>query len=149
MKSKFDDWARARYPWHIAEDEQELAGHTLVDAAADSVVAGYLALLHGALGWRNAAGRAIDLGAGAGYTTRAFQRAGIDMLATEHNEEGIALLRKHNPDMPVRLADMTNFLEPDTYGLIFAREVYAVTRVNAFSDQHAMLGQFKRQLARV
>ena len=141
MKSAFDKAASAQHNWHLNDDAQNLAAHTLMDAAAERVTAGYLALLHGVLGWRNGAGAALDLGAGAGHMTRAFRRAGIDMTAAEHSEDGIALLRRHNPDMPVRQADMAQFSEPGGYRLILAREVYPVTRVNAFTEQHAMLGR--------
>ena len=141
MKSAFDTASSAHHNWHRNDDAQNLAAHTLMDAAADRVTAGYLALLRGVLGWRNEAGAALDLGAGAGHMTRAFRRAGIDMTATEHSEEGIALLRRHNPGMPVRQADMAQFSEPGRYHLILAREVYPVTRVSAFTDQHAMMGR--------
>ena len=141
MKSAFDKASTAQHNWHLSDDAQNLASHTLMDAAADRVTAGYLALLHGVLGWRNGVGAALDLGAGAGHMTRAFRRAGIDMTAAEHSEQGIALLRRHNPDMPVRQADMAQFSEVAGYRLILAREVYPVTRVNAFTEQHAMMGR--------
>ena len=141
MTSAFDKASSAQHNWHLSDDAQNLAAHTLMDAAADRVTAGYLALLQGVLGWRNGAGAALDLGAGAGHMTRAFRRAGIDMTAAEHSEQGIDLLRRHNPDMPVRQVDMVQFSEVAGYRLILAREVYPVTRVNAFTEQHAMMGR--------
>ncbi len=141
MKSAFDLAAAAHHSWQQAADTGSLASHTLMDAAAEQAVRAYLALLQGLLGWRNNGAPAIDLGAGSGHMTRTFRNVGIDMTAAERHDEGVDLLRRLNPDLPVCHADISSMHEPGRYGLIVAREIYPITRVAAFAEQHAMLGR--------
>ena len=147
MKSAFETIATARHNWQAQTDPAILASHTLLDTAAHNTVRAYLAVLGSIPSWQPAGLPAIDLGAGAGYMTRAFRAAGVDMTAAEHTDEGLALLRRLNPGLPVRQADIAQFHEPGRYGLIVAREIYPVTRVNAFTEQHAMLGRLIDSLA--
>lgn len=143
MSSPFEAVATAESSWQAARD---LHQHTLLDAAAERVVAGHVCFLKGIIGWRPAPD-ALDLGAGAGHTTRAFRKAGVDMSASEHTDTGVALLRELNPGMPIRKISIADYHQPDTHSLIFARELYPITRVSAFAEQRAMLDRLIDSLA--
>lgn len=76
--------------------------------------------------------RGLDIGAGAGNVAAML---GQGMVASEWNEDGVALIKKVNPQLPTRLIDIREFSDLEEYDLILCRELYPFTRVNAFTDQ--------------
>lgn len=143
MTSNFETMAATESAWQAARD---LAEHTLMDDAAERVVAGHLHFLRKVIGWRPGP-NALDLGAGSGHTTRAFRKLGVEMIASEHTDAGIELLRELNPGMQIKKISMADYHQPGMHSLIFARELYPITRVNAFAEQRAMLGRLIDSLA--
>jgi SAM-dependent methyltransferase len=81
----------------------------------------------------------IDIGAGAGFLTAAFAKRGVNMTATEYHPNGIELIRRENPALPVRQLDLLQYRDAASWDLIVCRELYPFTRVNAFSDQLAIV----------
>ncbi|MBI3553482.1 MAG: class I SAM-dependent methyltransferase [Elusimicrobia bacterium] len=133
--NEFDKLAHAVPGWH-GGSAQEIAPHTVTAANAPALARGYLEFLRAAASWRVPANNlCLDLGAGAGHITEAFNKAGLRMTASEHTDAGVAMIRELNPGLKVEKKNIASFLEPRTYDLVFAREIYAFTRVNAFEEQ--------------
>lgn len=143
MTSNFETMAAAESAWQSA---RELAEHTLMEDAAERVVAGHMHFLREVIGWRPGS-NALDLGAGSGHTTRAFRKLGVDMIASEHTDAGIELLKELNPGMQTQKISMADYHQPGMHSLIFARELYPITRVSAFAEQRAMLDRLIDSLA--
>ena len=138
MSTDFDRLSSSKHAWQVGED---LASHTLLKDRAERTVRAYVRLLLEVAGPQALVGSAIELGAGAGFATAAFRVAGVDMIASEHTEEGLALLGRMNPSLPLRLDSVTTFYEPERYSLLVARELYPFTRINAFTEQAACIGR--------
>lgn len=115
--------------------------HTVGPADAAKLAAGYLAFVEALCGWKPGKDEpaGIDIGAGAGYLAAAFGKHGIRMVATEWNDAGIELIRRHNPEIEIRKIDVLAFNEPAAWDFVFCRELYPITRVNAFTDQHGII----------
>ncbi len=143
VSSDFEIVATTESSWQAARD---LDQHTLLDEAADRVVAGHLHFLKKIIGWRPGPD-ALDLGAGSGHTTQAFRKYGVDMTASEHTDAGIDLLKELNPGMPVQKISMADYHRLGKHSLIFARELYPITRVNAFAEQRAMVDRLVDSLS--
>lgn len=132
---KFQKLAHAEPSWHRSADA-ELVHHTAAAADAASLTRGYLSFLRKIAGWRlPAENRCLDLGAGAGHITRAFNSAGARMAACEHTDDGVALIKRLNPGLTTQKKNVAEFREPGEYDLIFSREIYPFTRINAYADQ--------------
>lgn len=115
--------------------------HTVGPAEATNLAEGYLALVAALCDWKPGTDRpaGLDIGAGAGYLAAALDQRGIRMVATEWNETGIELIRHHNPALEVRKLDVLAFDDHAAWDFVFCRELYPFTRVNAFTDQHAII----------
>jgi len=88
----------------------------------------------------------IDLGCGAGYITKEFQSHGLNIKGLEYSDDATNAIKRHNPDLDIVQSDMASFIEINTYDLIFSREVYLITRVNAFSDQYKVISNIIESL---
>ena len=117
--------------------------HTLAPAPAEKFVKSYLGFLRSMCGWHPVAGRTagLDIGAGAGNIAAAFGRHGIDMVASEWSDAGLALIQRENPGLKTRKLDLMEFTDHRAWDLIFCRELYPFTRVNAFTDQHRIVSR--------
>jgi hypothetical protein len=144
MSTEFERVASSNASWQTGSD---LASHTLLQDRAERTVKAYIRIVSKLAGPKALAGSAIDLGAGAGFIAKAFRSSGIDMVASEHTTEGIALLRRINPDIPARQDNISTFNEPGCHSLLVARELYPFTRVNAFSEQFACIGRLLDSLS--
>lgn len=136
--SEFERIAGVGSKWQCGGN---LSSHTLLQESADRSVHGYFALLKSVSGAEFLEGPALDFGSGAGHVARSFRRLGVDMVASEHTKEGMDLLRRENPELPVRELSIVAFHEPNRYALLVARELYPFTRVNAFSEQLACISR--------
>ena len=63
------------------------------------------------------------------------------MTASEWNDSGIELMRRENPHLATRKLDIMAFDDHEAWDFIFCRELYPFTRVNAFTDQHAIVSR--------
>ena len=50
-------------------------------------------------------------------------------------------MRRENPQLAARKLDIMAFDEQGAWDFIFCRELYPFTRINAFSDQHAIISR--------
>ncbi len=84
----------------------------------------------------------LDIGAGAGCIAAVLQSAStLRMTASEWNEDGLDLIHRENPALPVRLIDLTNFDDQQKWDFILCRELYPFTRVNSFTDQSEIVSR--------
>ena len=84
----------------------------------------------------------LDIGAGAGCIAAALASiGGLQMTASEWNEDGIKLINRENPGLPTRMVDLMSFDDRDQWDFILCRELYPFTRTNAFSDQADMVSR--------
>ncbi len=144
MSTDFERLAASKAAWQTGKN---LASHTLLQDRAEVTAQAYIRIVSKLAGPQALAGSAIDLGAGAGFIVKAFRSAGVDMVASEHTTEGIALLQRINPEVPIRLDNILTFNEPGRHSLLVARELYPFTRVNAFSEQFACIGRLLDSLS--
>lgn len=121
----------------------EWRAHTVGPVEAARLAGGYLAFVGSMCGWAPGAQQpaGLDIGAGAGHLASAFAQRGLRMTASEWNDSGIALIRHENPQLDTRMLDIMAFDERDAWDFIFCRELYPFTRVNAFTDQHAIISR--------
>lgn len=144
--SQFDRVAATDTSKYLPENQTRVFAHTADRDMARSLVDGYMALLR-LLGVRlPEGGRAIDLGCGAGYITAELKARGLEVRGLEYDEVAVAAARAHNPGVEFVVGDVSRFREPGGYDLIFTREVYLFTRVNAFSDQDRVIGSLIESL---
>ena len=140
MPSQFETVAKWGARWLGVE---AWTSHTVDDAASARLVAGYLRFLDKIVGLKKGKlltiGPAIDLGCGAGFIAHAFKQHGFAISATEYGADTVAFARSKQPDIEIRDADLSHFIEPGKYGLIFTREVYLFTRSNDYAQQHRVL----------
>jgi len=148
MSNKFEEVARWGANWLGHEAWQS---HTVDENTAGQLVAGYVRFLDKIadinLRQGSAAGPAIDIGCGAGFIARAFNRRGISVSASEYDAPTVDFARSMQPDIEISQCDISTFLEPDRYGLIFTREVYLFTRVGDFEPQARILSNLIESLA--
>lgn len=76
---------------------------------------------------------------GGGAFMNEMSKRGFNIKGLEYSQDPIKLAKQLYPNLHIFQGDMTKFCEPNQYDLIFSREVYVVTRVNAFSDQYNMI----------
>ena len=121
----------------------EWRAHTVGPLDAAKLAGGYLAFVGAVCGWRPQPQHTtgLDIGAGAGHLAAAFVQHGIGMTASEWNDSGIELMRRENPHLATRKLDIMAFDDHEAWDFIFCRELYPFTRVNAFSDQHAIISR--------
>lgn len=125
-------WGRE---WQTAPDWES---HTVLRAEAERIAAGYVGLLEMLRG--PVAGlKGLGVGSGAGHLEAALAARGIDMVASEWNEDGLRLIQSQNPSLAMRLVDLMTFSEAEGFDLIVCRELYPFTRTNEFSQQLEML----------
>ncbi len=135
MGSEFRKLADAE-PAIVSAAPQERAPHTTAPNDARRMVSGYLAFLNRIADFRlPATNLGLDLGAGAGHIAEAFNEAGCRMIAAEHTDEGVALIRSLSPGIEALKKNVADFREPGKYDLIFSREIYPFTRINAYDEQ--------------
>jgi len=88
-----------------------------------------------ALGDEPAAFVGIDLGCGTGHVAMVFARLGLRMTASEYGEQAVKIVKSCNPQLEIEEIDMATFRRAEAFDLVFAREVYLFTRVNAYEQQ--------------
>ncbi len=134
MKYSIKDVAKWGESWQTSDQWQV---HTLAPAPAEKFATRYLAFLQSMCGWQPTAGHSagLEIGAGAGNVAAAFGRHGIDMVASEWSDAGLALIQRENPGLKTRKLDVMEFHDSCAWDFIFCRELYPFTRVNAFTDQ--------------
>ena len=147
MPTKFEEVAKWGAQWVGTEAWQK---HTVDEAAANKLVAGYMRFLDKLAGTPHrqiaALGPAIDIGCGAGYISNAFRQFGFSVVGTEYGEDTVAFARSMQPDLEIRDVDLSNFVEEGAYGFIFTREVYLFTRVGDFEQQYQVLSNLVESL---
>lgn len=133
----YKELANSEHSWQKSENiAHMLFNHTVLYDYAEKATNGYIILLTKILKFAlNKNNNCIDIGAGGGYIAKIFNQHGFNMKALEHTEDGVNLLKKLNPELRVIKGNIVDFLEPNTYDLIFSREVYTFTRINAFTEQ--------------
>ncbi len=121
----------------------EWHAHTVGPVESTKLAGGYLAFVSAVCGWRPQPQHTngLDIGAGAGHLAAAFAQRGLHMTASEWNDSGIELMRRENPQLAARKLDIMAFDDHDAWDFIFCRELYPFTRVNAFTDQHAIISR--------
>ena len=77
----------------------------------------------------------IDLGYGTGHVAMVFARLGLRMKASEYGEQAVKIVKSCNPQLEIEEIDMATFRRAEAFDLVFAREVYLFTRVNAYEQQ--------------
>ena len=116
--------------------------HTIGPENASDLVEGYLRFLNATCNYSPGVGAiGLDVGAGAGYLAGAFSKHGIDMVASEWSDAGIDLIKRENPELKTHKLDVLDYCAPNAWDLIFCRELYPLTRVNAFTDQAAIISR--------
>jgi SAM-dependent methyltransferase len=116
--------------------------HTVAEAEAVKLAAGYLRMVRVASGRKDISGiRGLGIGSGAGYLEAAMAKHGIRMVASEWNEDGLRLIEAQNPDLERRQVDLLDFADKNSWDLILCRELYPFTRTNAFSRQMEILSR--------
>lgn len=124
---------------YLPENEEYIFHHTVDEATAKKLVAGYLKVLDFVgcnLPDNNCC---VDIGCGVGNIVREFKNNGMNIHGVEYDEIAVDAAHRYNPELQIIQGDMTKFMEPETYDFIFSREVYLLTRVNAFTDQLGIL----------
>lgn len=121
----------------------EWRAHTVGPVEAAKLAGGYLAFVSALCGWKLQPQQTtgLDIGAGAGHLAAAFAQRGLCMTASEWNDSGIELMRRENPQLATRKLDIMSFDDRGAWDFIFCRELYPFTRVNAFTDQHAIISR--------
>ena len=143
-KWSYRSFASKKSGWQ--NDKQGWESHTVAPQKARLLVGGYLLLikklkldfqLKSSSDWNGK--NVLDVGAGAGYISRALLEQGCTVLSTEHTEEGVELIKKHNPDLETGIFDIasssSNIDIGKKFNLIICRELYPFTRVNCFESQ--------------
>lgn len=128
------------------QDMSKVFSHTVEDRYAKKIVDGvikFLNIFNFSLPQNNTC---IDLGCGAGNITKSFLSRGFNISGLEYGEDPINIARHFNPDLNIEQGDMSTFFRPNQYDFIFSREVYLITRVNAFDDQLAMIKRIIQSL---
>ncbi len=124
------------------------ASHSSSREQARALVPAYLRYVREMCGDAVPTPRGLDIGAGAGCIAAALgTAAGLQMTASEWNEDGIQLIHRENPGLVTRLLDIRDFDDRDAWEFILCRELYPFTRTNAFSDQSAMISSIVDALA--
>jgi SAM-dependent methyltransferase len=121
----------------------DIASHTITKDRARLLAPSYMEFLRAKTNSNlNNIKHALDIGAGAGYISAAFEECShIQMTASEWSVEGVDLIHRHNPQLCTRILDIMQFDEKNIYDLIFCRELYPFTRVNSFTDQHQIISR--------
>jgi 2-polyprenyl-3-methyl-5-hydroxy-6-metoxy-1,4-benzoquinol methylase len=141
--SSYERVATAKPVWQVSDNWEH---HTVSGTRAAALAKSYIALAK-SLGLGGSFGLVgLDIGAGAGFISHELEMRGVGMTASEFSEEGCALIRSHNPQIPVVQLDVTNYCEKNRWDLIVARELYSFTRVNAFTDQYAVVKRLVESL---
>lgn len=119
---------------------EDVFKHTVAEEDARKLVVGYSSILkkfYHFFPHKNS--QCIDIGAGAGFITKAFNESGYPMVALEKSQDALDVFKKFNPGIQIIDGDLRSFIEPKKYDFIFSREVYLFTRVNSFSDQYQII----------
>lgn len=127
---------------------QEVFSHTVDAEYAKKIVDGVLKFLKISDYTLPQDNNCIDLGCGVGNITKSFQEKGFNISGLEYGEDPIKAANHFNPDVHIEQGDMSTFFRPNQYDFIFSREVYIITRVNAFDDQLAMIKRIVQSLKR-
>ena len=140
MKSNFEKTAAWGRGWQASGNWKP---HTMGHEDATNAAYNYLKFIQDICGGMPLPGKTegMDVGAGAGFFSAAFTKFGINMVATEWNDDGINLIRQENPQLQTRKIDVLTFHEPTSKDFIFCRELYPFTRVNAFTDQYETISR--------
>lgn len=137
--AQLGETARWGAEWQSSGD---WSAHTVTAGEAARLAAGYLRMLRAASGrgdW--AAARGLGIGSGAGHIEAALATYGVDMAASEWNEEGLQLIAAQNPQLERCRVDLLDFSDCAAWDLIVCRELYPFTRTNAFSEQMEILSR--------
>jgi len=136
-----DDVAKWGREWQ--KSDTEIASHTITKDRARLLVPAYIEFLRAKTNSNlNNIKHALDIGAGAGYISAAFEEfSHIQMTASEWSTEGVDLIKRHNPQLSIRSLDIMQFNEKNTFDLILCRELYPFTRVNSFTDQYQIISR--------
>jgi SAM-dependent methyltransferase len=131
----FEKLARAK-PAITGVTGEARAPHAASQGDAALLVRGYLTFLREIAGWSpRPGGENLDLGAGAGRIAEAFTAAGCRMIASEHTPEGVLVIHETCPSLETALINVAEFRDPRAYDMIFSREIYPFTRINAYDEQ--------------
>jgi SAM-dependent methyltransferase len=140
MKSKFEEVSSWGAKWVGTTTWQS---PTVDEITAEKLVTGYSRFLDKIVGVSlmqlARLGTAIDIGCGAGHITQAFKRQGVPISGSEYDATAVAFARSMQPELELHESDLSSFLEPNRYALIFTRKVYLFTRVNDFDRQRQIL----------
>ena len=131
--AQFEETARSGDAW---QKSGEWAPHTVSREEAKRIAAGYIQVLRIATGRRDFKGRrGLGIGSGAGHLEAALATYGIHMVASEWNADGLRLIGTQSPELEQRQVDLLSFEDKNCWDLILCRELYPITRTNAFSQQ--------------
>jgi len=133
----FKNFSSQNHLWQ--REERGWESHTVPMKRARMLVNGYLTLVKKLKLDVGGANRCsvLDIGAGAGYIGATFLEHGYSVLSTEHTQDGIDLINKHNPNLKTELFDISNHESniDKKFDIIICRELYPFTRVNCFESQ--------------
>ena len=125
---------------HKGYRSENIFAHTSDEESSNCAVQGYLTLLHKVLNHMEIKKTsAIDIGCGAGYITNAFHKNNFTIKGLEYSEDALNIAHAHNSHLDIFQGDMSQFKENNTYDFIFSREVYLITRINAFTEQKEII----------
>lgn len=142
--AQLEETARWGAEWQSAGD---WSAHTVTGDEAAKLAAGYLGIMRAASGRKDWTGaRGLGIGSGAGNIEAALAKFGIDMVASEWNEDGLRLIAAQNPQLERRQVDLLDFSDTADWDLILCRELYPFTRTNAFSEQMGILSRLVEAL---
>lgn len=131
---------------HLGYKSGNIYSHTIDKDNAKNFVNGYQKILNFYKFHLPAQNKCIDLGCGAGHLTNEFKNHGFDITGLEYSNDALDVAKKHNPHLNIVQGDMSKFNEPNSYDFIFSREVYIITRVNAFTDQKNIISNIVHSL---
>lgn len=132
-------WGRE---WQCDGGADLLQHHTLGSVQATRIAAGYMAVLRYITGRRVMSSlRGLGIGSGAGHLEAALDQLGLQMTASEWNEDGVALLAREVPSIPRRLIDLASFADREAWDVIVCRELYPFTRVDDYPAQMELIAR--------
>ncbi|PLY10489.1 MAG: hypothetical protein C0626_05810 [Arcobacter sp.] len=135
----FNDIAKKKTHLAYLEDK-DIFSHTADAFVSKKIVKGYLFFLKNIICFNlEKTNNCIDLGCGAANITNEFLKKGFNIKGLEYSDDAMNMLKRNNPQLNLVQGDMTKFKEDNSYNFIFSREVYLITRVNSYLEQHKIV----------
>jgi len=120
-------------------DSSKINSHTVDRKSANQFAQAYINCIKIVKKNKNIGKDFLSIGSGAGNVEKKFQDFGFNVIASEWSEDGINLIKNHNPELNCKIIDIFQFSDIAKYDVIFCRELYPLTRVNSFTDQYEVI----------